>query len=816
MACTDGAGCAAGRICSTAHGKGVCLQDCTAGGACASGTACGGLMDGAKKGCLPPTTAALDGPCATEGASCGPLGAGGVCSGGRCVPPCKDGAGCSPGRACTVSAGDGVCLADCTSSGTCAGNLVCNGPWTGGKKFCVDTNAALGSTAGCTSATPGAGCGPKGLGAICDAQVCALPCKDGAGCEAGSFCSASAGDGTCLADCSAGQACGAGLSCTSLFTTDKRACLPATQGLDRDCTGPDGTACGPKGAGGTCQGSRCDVSCTGGAACPSGRACTNTAGGACMIDCTTQGCPDDLACSGPYADGKKYCTSKAGTLGASCAGTSASCGPKGTATGCDVGQCVVTCANGAGCPSGSFCSAVSGAGSCLVDCTAGQACGAGLSCNQLWNGKKACLTAGVGQDKPCATDGAACGPKGLGGVCALGLCEGSCGAACAAGRVCTKGLGQPGGACVEDCSTSGTCTDTSLVCEGLWHDGKEGCAAAGHSLQACAGVTTTSQCTFCGSDASNWTVSCSTGMCANNSACGTGNQCNCNAGYTAVDCSGVACSSSHPCTYPNWWCKPDANASATCSDPVAKVLTSCRCADGRSLSLACGSSGSCEYHCSIGCDIVKQDCPGGTDKCTLVTDATTQPVYPACVPPTGSKTDGQPCTRAYSDDDPRAPGHDDCAAGFFCSTVGQPANAKTCQRLCESDTTCETATNNAYWRCYARDSRTPTDGTCIATCSMVGAGNGLPCPAGTACASVVGNVDGQNWIPICRPVGGGALGASCSSANDCQAGFACGQSHASGSNNVCLQYCGAQTPSPSCPSGFTCKTYPNSPIGYCY
>src|SRR5262249_23321857 len=144
------------------------------------------------------------------------------------------------------------------------------------------------------------------------------------------------------------------------------------------------------------------------------------------------------------------------------------------------------------------------------------------------------------------------------------------------------------------------------------------------------------------------------------------------------------------------------------------------------------------------------------------------------------------------------------------------AGTKTCQRLCQDDDACQTPTNNVYWRCYARDSRSPTDGTCIATCSMTGGGNGIPCPGGTSCSSMVSNVDGTNWVPICRPVGGGALGASCSSNNDCQAGFACGQSHASGTNNVCLQYCGSGSPTPTCPNGFTCKTYSGSSIGYCY
>ena len=177
QACANGAGCPATRVCSTTKGAGVCLSDCTAGAACPAGTTCGPLLDVAKKGCLAANVAALDAACPTEGAPCGPLGAGGVCTAGRCEPACKAPADCAAGRFCTVASGDGVCLADCTSVPACPSDLVCNGPWApSGKKLCVASGAGLGGGSTCFNGAAGAASGPKGLGALCDALICTQPC----------------------------------------------------------------------------------------------------------------------------------------------------------------------------------------------------------------------------------------------------------------------------------------------------------------------------------------------------------------------------------------------------------------------------------------------------------------------------------------------------------------------------------------------------------------------------------------------------------------------------------------------------------------
>src|SRR5207248_1441296 len=151
---------------------------CTSSATCGANT-CGTLLDGTTRACLP-AAQSLEAACAAEGAACGPPGAGGLCTAGRCEPPCHAGSACSAGRACTSASGDGACLAP---------------------------GASLFAVAQCSAAANGTACGPKGLGGTCDTGVCTLACSNGAGCPGGDFCSASTGPGVCFFDCSTGQTC---------------------------------------------------------------------------------------------------------------------------------------------------------------------------------------------------------------------------------------------------------------------------------------------------------------------------------------------------------------------------------------------------------------------------------------------------------------------------------------------------------------------------------------------------------------------------------------------------------------------------------
>ncbi len=819
LACADGAGCPAGRVCSTAKGAGVCLTDCTSGAACTAPLTCNALLDGAHKACLAPAVG-LDQPCATEGASCGPLGAAGICSGGRCQAACTGGAGCPSGRSCSAATGDGVCLVDCTAGNTCPGDLACNGPWASGKKLCVDAAAGLGPSAQCAAAATSTACGPKGLGASCDSGQCTLPCGTAASsCPAGSFCSAASGAGSCLVDCSSGQACSAGTRCSALFATAQLACLVPAVGLGKKCA-TESAACGPRGAGGVCTSGHCEVPCTSSAGCPAGRSCSLAGGGVCLIDCTGSGaCPADLTCNGPWVNngtsGKKFCTAPGeGGYTAGCTGQSTACGPLGLGGLCDVGECAPLCTNGQSCGSGSVCTAASGPGSCMLDCSAGQACPTGLACAALPSGAKVCTPPNTGLDSACAlSDDSNCGPKGSGGVCFEGLCSPACGAsgACGAGRVCS---GATGGGCLADCTASQACP-SGQSCGGVWHDGKSACMAAGHSVAACAGAVAQTACfAICPTSNLPVGVQCTGYTCPLNGTCAANSTCGCGAGFSAVDCSNSACNSTGSnCPGGAWWCKPNTPVTtASCNEPIAQVQTNCTCVDGRTKTRACGDIGSCEYRCSVGCDVLTQDCPaGGPSKCTLLANTATSTVFAECAQPFGANNgiNKQACTRDPSD--ATGIGHDSCAPRFLCTSFGELAGAQTCHPLCKGQQDCPAQVNGFGASCMARTEGLASVGTCEETCRVFSPGD---CATNFTCSTFNFTTDGSTSFASCRAIGSTATNGACAADTDCGIDAVCAQTHASGTANVCTPICSGGH---GCPSGYTCKNVPSNyaPMGYC-
>lgn len=170
-------------------------------------------------------------------------------------------------------------------------------------------------------------------------------------------------------------------------------------------------------------------------------ACNNDAASLSPFPCARdQTCPDGVAC----LPGTGCVRPRADVLcrgDVDCAGIAAAI--------CDLGRCVPTCRDGAGCEIGRICTAASGSGVCLTDCAAGQACPAALQCVSLWTpGKSACLPAGVGFEKSCDADGAPCGPFGARAVCAGAKCRASCrdGVGCPPPSTCSANQGP--GACL--------------------------------------------------------------------------------------------------------------------------------------------------------------------------------------------------------------------------------------------------------------------------------------------------------------------------------------------------------------------------------
>jgi hypothetical protein len=373
--------------------------------------------------------------------------------------------------------------------------------------------------------------------------------------------------------------------------------------------------------------------------------------------------------------------------------------------------------------------------------------------------------------------------------------------------VCTKSSTQVGGVCVSDCTGGAATCATGTSCKPLWHDGKSGCLGSG-SIAACASaVATGNTCNYCGTN-TYFTVQCNDASgsytCPANGTCAGNKTCNCATGFAAVNCSNTLCSSIGGCQAPNWWCKANTNPTPTCNDASATTSETCQCTDGRSIPLCALATGSCEYFCSTGCDVVQQGCPVASGKCTLLADTTTNTVVPGCAPPlnAGTGTEGASCTRASSN--ATDVGHDDCAKGFFCTQIGSPDGALKCQKLCHSVSNC-----SAGQRCFARDGRTPEDGTCVATCNLFQA-----CTNGLQCASVAIDTDTVTWFPICRTAGANTLGMGCNADADCAAGMFCGHNHASPTINVCTPLCDN---SHACPATYSCVPLTGLPNGggYC-
>ena len=135
---------------------------------------------------------------------------------------------------------------------------------------------------------------------------------------------------------------------------------------------------------------------------------------------------------------------------------------------------------------------------------------------------------------------------------------------CVAGSRRTCYTGPPAsrgvGACrdgIQTCQTDGrwpmTCDGQSLPLCASRVCGPDGC---GGSCGTCAGATLcddTGRCvpTTCGS--MNFTLTCPDATrCPRDSHCVTGGRCECDEGFVAESCAGVACGA---CAFPNWWCR---------------------------------------------------------------------------------------------------------------------------------------------------------------------------------------------------------------------------------------------------------------------
>ena len=196
------------------------------------------------------------------------------------------------------------------------------------------------------------------------------------------------------------------------------------------------------------------------------------------------------------------------------------------------------------------------------------------------------------------------------------------------------------------------------------------------------------------------------------------------------------------------------------------------------------------------CDVARQNCCNA-NKCTAVGETVSgvdnySVSAATCIPSSGVGGEGDACTRTSA-------GHDDCASGLFCTTLGDPKLTDLhCRRLCLQSSIQSNQGCGASTSCFAlmEVNVFPRVSVCLPGCRMFG----NDCPAGQDCSLVLNNFLYGNLL--CRSIGTTPIGGACKSSLECVAGAQC--------LGVCRLLCDATHP---CPSPLTCDS---SFLGHCY
>lgn len=420
--CADDLDCIADRICL----DGACATPCGDDADCPGAQTCAGGQ------CAEPAVCAGDADCAgdrlcTAGACadpCGRVGCTGglICDGGsgRCdeADPCADDGGCFPGRRCD----DGRCVDPCGEDADCPGVQVCR------EGMCVEPSVCDFDAA----------CGP---GRICADGMCmdgcpAMPCPDGAVCDAETGRCAVPGGCEEAADCAGAQRCEAG-----------RCVEPAVCNGDPDCLGDR-----------VCRGGLCRSLCDRDVDCEGAQRCE---GGLCVEG---PGCVDDDACLGGRRCHPALAICVEPCPGGVCPG-GLICGADGLCAEPAICADEVDCAGDRICRLGR-CFSAGPDGPCLggdcpvacVDFACADAVPGACDCPDGWG----CIDGSCAAPGPCGAcpDGWHCAEDGLclrclgdddcpgGGVCEAGVCHDP--AACAIDDDCLPGHRCPFGRCEVD------------------------------------------------------------------------------------------------------------------------------------------------------------------------------------------------------------------------------------------------------------------------------------------------------------------------------------------------------------------------------
>lgn len=194
------------------------------------------------------------------------------------------------------------------------------------------------------------------------------------------------------------------------------------------------------------------------------------------------------------------------------------------------------------------------------------------------------------------------------------------------------------------------------------------------------------------------------------------------------------------------------------------------------------------------CSLIENDCPESLPKCTVIQGAA-MVLETECVEVTGSKVEGDSCTRMFGE-----VGRDDCDVGLFCSGLAIAPMGETqprvCRRYCIADEHCTGAGGDTCLEFGFDDPTMPGDqdhpgveGLCVPSCILF-----EDCGTGLTCSLNVRNAG--TLFGMCRPTGSVMAGGTCASSNECGPDMNC--LFDQNGMGTCAQLCDDAHP---CPAG---------------
>jgi len=216
------------------------------------------------------------------------------------------------------------------------------------------------------------------------------------------------------------------------------------------------------------------------------------------------------------------------------------------------------------------------------------------------------------------------------------------------------------------------------------------------------------------------------------------------------------------------------------------------------------------------CDPLAQDCTNGKCSLDLTQVANTSTWGATCRAQTGTVVIGTTCARVS--DGAAGVGKDNCAAGGYCTAIGDlggdtsPAS-RVCRSFCLASSSC-----SKDQTCFALTTGLlPRDvGICVNTCTILGTGT---CTTGAWCAFTTNIENGS--AGQCQTAGPAAIGATCDTSTACVQGSICITTTPAGGGdptNACREICdvvaGDAGPTHACPANSTCRALSSGPTDW--